>query len=169
MPMRLSVECQIDGTATLEASLMVVRGDTEYTFIRSEDGRLASVRIVRPLANPERAWNIHQLDEFGKTVGIEGRMEEDTYDDIVEEFKQLESMLAYSVEIHRLDWQCPTVSLIPDTPEESERVQFWNVRRSFNSPSQPQLARASELKTIIENMEVFEANDCAGILARGQK
>jgi hypothetical protein len=117
--MKLSVECQIDGIARLETTLTVFRGYTEYTFIRADDGRLASARIVRPLANPERAWNIHKRDEHGTSIGIEGRIDEHTYDDIVEEFKQLESMLAYSVGIHRLDWQCPTVSLIPETPEES--------------------------------------------------
>jgi hypothetical protein len=114
------------------------------------------VRIVRPLTNPERAWNIHRQDEHGKIVGIEGRMEEGTYDDIIEEFKQLESMLAYSVEIRRLDWQCPTVSLMPDTPEESKRVDFWNFRTTFTPRSQPQFARASELKAIVKNMALFE-------------
>ena len=154
--MKLSVECQIDGLATLEAPLVVLRGDTEYTFTRSADGRLASLRIVRPLPCPEKAWVIFKEDEHGTPAGIDGRIGDGTFEDIVEEFKQIESMLAFSVQIQRLDWQCPIISLIPETSEEAERVQILNFRRSFQSPSQPQHARASELSTIIKYMDVFE-------------
>jgi hypothetical protein len=110
--MKLSVECRVEGIATMEETTSVVRGDTEFTFVRSESGTLASVRIVRPLAHPEKAFNIHTKDSQGRR-GIKGDMDKETFDATIEDFKQLESMLAFSVEIHHIDWQSPTVSLIP--------------------------------------------------------
>ncbi len=154
--MRLSVECRIDGIATLNETVIVTRGDAEYAFIRSEDGRLAAARIVRPLVKSEKVRNLFQRGANNNIRGLEGGTEGETYDDIIEEFKQLESMLAYSVAIQRLDWQAPTVGLIPESPEEAARIEFNHYRRSFQSPAKPKCASAGELKTIVENMEVFE-------------
>ena len=134
----------------------MVRGDTEFTFVRSESGALGSVRIVRPLAHPEEAFNIVTMDSEGRR-SIKSDMDKETLDATMEDFKKLESMLSFSVEIHHIDWQSPTVSLVAETPEEQTRIQFNNIhlKRAFNQ--EPKFLSDSELRTIVNNIETYES------------
>jgi hypothetical protein len=155
MVMRVSVECEVYGDALLSAEHSTEHEGTVYTFVPRE-GRLASIRIERRAPRPELFFNVFERAEKGTAPGLKGRADAEMIKAMLEEFKQLESMLAFSIQIRKIDYESPTYRLIPETPEEEAQVQFNNIRVSPGK-RQPATLTQGEMNTIVKARERYSS------------
>ncbi|MBY0504798.1 MAG: hypothetical protein K2X03_12865 [Bryobacteraceae bacterium] len=120
-----------------------------------DNGALSAIRIIKPIANPDRAF--HLLERQGTTLSLKQGLDDETFESVMSDFRQLESMLGFSGGISSIEWNSPTIALIPETDEEKSRVQVNNiyVRKFFEET--PKRIPKSYLEKVVKSMEVYES------------
>ena len=153
--MKLSMECDVDSNTLLNSAEDVEFDGSHYMFLPDDKGFLAKIRIIRPIETPERFFYLFDENEQGTISGLRGGGDPEVYDRVIEEFQQLESMLAYSVEIRNVHWESPTYMLIPETDQERERVHINSLKVSPGRRP-PAVLGSAEVRTIVRNRETYK-------------
>ena len=153
--MKLSMECEVDSNTLLTSVQDIEHEGSRYVFTPDDKGHLAKIRIVKPIQNPEHFFYVFEKNEEGVISGLRGDGDAELYDQVIEEFQQLESMLACSVEVRKVHWESPTYTLIPETDQEKARVHI-NSLRVTPGRRKSDVLRPGEIQTIVRNREKYK-------------
>ena len=150
--MKLSLECDVEGNTLLGGSEEIRHEGARYIFESDGLGFLAKVRIIKPIEHPERFYSVFNKGESDQVEVLQVRSDGELFDSTIAEFQQLESMLAFSVDIKKVHWESPSYSLIPENDEEQKRIQFFGARVKRGKRPPDKLTRG-ELQAIVTARE----------------
>jgi len=149
--MKLSVECRILGGSPLPEPIQIQdRDGTTYLFEGPAEA-LETLTITKKLPADTKAFAGLNADN----TQLAGDWDEQTYKDIMEQFKDWESMMGFGLEIQRVEWQSPTVSLIPETEEEAASIQVSRIQVRRGKPVKTSIATAKELGLMSKHRELL--------------
>lgn len=151
--MKLSVECAVEGQTRLEQSAILTFKDIEYEFVQT-DGLLTSLRITKPMPAGVEYYARYVFDG-AQLSGMDMNGDKGVLADIMERFKDLESMLGFEFEIRRIDWQTPKLSMVPETPEEQARVELKDFFKLGVPRHKPMTAGHDDLIKLVRRRRLF--------------
>jgi hypothetical protein len=161
--MKYSIEAAVEGELYLQAPKIVVaidRPDIRYEFRSDEKGRVNVIAVVLAVP-PAEAATMHATfaakpDDPNRapplTVHVDPAVDEAARRCLL----AVESVLSYATDVGNPlvsvnGWEGAT-SLIPETPEENERVQAWGISVSKSGQRRPATVTPGFLSDVIEGI-----------------
>ncbi len=151
--MKLSVECAVEGQTRLEQSAIFTFKDAEYEFVETE-GVLTALRIMKPMPPGVEYYSRYVIQD-GQPAGMEMNEDPAVLAAILQEFKDIESILGFEFEIWNIDWQTPKLTMVPERPEERTRVEFKDFYKQKVPRTQPMAVGHEDLIKILTRRKVF--------------
>ena len=133
--MKLALEFPVDATIHIGSMIRMCKHDKEYTLIPDEKGELKAIRILIGVEDSSEVFA--EFSSGGK--GVQATLTINTgrvHDELIAEFQELESLLSFSTEgaLRRVIWNKPKQEFIPETDEESTRVQVTRFELESDYP-----------------------------------
>jgi len=156
--MKYSIECEVDSKIKLEKSITIKHENKEYKFIPDEKGMLVSIRITAPVSNPTNFYSVIKdtPDDIAKKQIIINRDIEFS-GQIIREFQQLESFLAFRTNLDRIFWNKPKDEIICETEEEKEKTNVFRYSYQKNYPDPIYAVDETFLMELIKYKNNFSA------------
>lgn len=129
--MKYSIECKVELKIWLQKPITIKHENKEYSFIPDKNGLLSSIKITTPVTNPAEFYSIIEdtPDDIAKTHIII-RRDYELSAQIIKEFQQLESFLAFNTNLDRIFWNKAKDEIICETEEEKEKTQIFSYSRT---------------------------------------
>jgi hypothetical protein len=122
--MRLSVESEVDSTILLRNVIKFQNETFSYEFIPDQKGILTKIVITVNIPAPSKFYSVikstpNEISKYNITIN----QDKELYDMIISEFKELESILAFSTNsLKYIKWDFPKHKIICETEEEKKNV-----------------------------------------------
>jgi hypothetical protein len=114
--MKYGLTCRVDSQIVLPEDTMIEYDGCEYCFHLNDERRIDRIQIVTKVLHPERFKGYFELDYIGTS------MDKEVYDDLINRFQYLESMLAFDGELRKIHWEWPKQEFIAETEDEERRT-----------------------------------------------
>jgi hypothetical protein len=128
--MKLCMECEVDSKIFIPKEIVITRGEKIYSFLPNEAKILSKIKITVPISNPEKFYSkIIPTPEKEIKATFQIKADIELYKEVIEEFQELESLLAFFHNLRSIDYISPTYELILETNEEKENVGIFKFNR----------------------------------------
>jgi hypothetical protein len=136
----------------LDKQAEVVKDGRVYIFSIDENGYLSKIKIVVPVENPEKFYSvITENPHEGVKLHIEARRDKKLYDSVINEFHELESLLALYFNLKSIKWISPRYDLIPETDEEREKIELFGMHAVKGYEDVPVRTTEESLRNAVES------------------
>jgi hypothetical protein len=154
--MKFSMEYEVNSKTYIANQINIHNGDRTYIFHPNEQGMLAKLQIIADVPHQERFYSKihHNPDEEIKTT-ITLNTDKDLFDSVVEEFRELESLLSLQHNLKSIDWQTQKHEVICETEEEKIKTKIYGLETGRAYPDDPVAADEDSLQTIIDTKDRY--------------
>lgn len=143
--LKYQVRAKVDGTLYLaepNSHIAAKRDGWEYRFESDGSGRVTFLSVVAPLPDEvaaDASATIGDSRRPGVKAHLEFKLTPGVHASVIEEMQRIESLISFHAghPVKRIRWHEPETTLVPETPEEEKRVQFWGVSHARVVPETP--------------------------------
>jgi len=148
--MKFSLECQLESKIQLPKEIEIKHKDRTYIFYPNENNLLNKIKIISAVKNPEKFYSeIKFMPEKKVKHHMTINRDKELFDSIINDFKELESILAFSGNLKRIMWDNPKDALICETEEERQKVKILGTKFRKEYPNLIKFMDEDTLKEII--------------------
>jgi len=137
--MKFSLECDVDSRINIPKILSRKIGKKEFIFNHNKDMLLNKIKIIVTVDNPDKFYSKIEKNATGKADwNFTINRDKEIYDELIEDFKQLESQLAFCGSLKKIMWHSPKEEIICETEEEKQSVNIFgsNFKQEYPDPIQ---------------------------------
>lgn len=124
--MKISFECEVESKTHIETTITVERRDKTYVFHPNEAGLFCRIQVLFAPTDPTRFYQ-------GSDPNKHNQASREVTDLLMDDVRELESVLAVAYNVKRINWNDPTVRLIRET-EDDERNKA-SISRIYGLPT----------------------------------
>ncbi len=135
--MKWSLDCKVKSKIKIAHEIKFNHNDKEYVFYPNSNGFLEGIKIIVKVEHPEKFYS--KIDENEKPVKITIESDKELYNALIKEFWELESIMAFSAGVRKINWENPEMKVICETPEEKANVKVFGVswNKEYPDPERP--------------------------------
>jgi hypothetical protein len=122
--MKFGIVCDVDSKMHMGSGTTIEHGRKSYIFYCNEDGFLSQLRIISEVDDPEKYYYNKTNNPDRQSFQVNYSFEEHIKDDLIRELQHLESILALSGNLKRVNWNKSTLEYYPETEAEHERIKI---------------------------------------------
>ena len=154
--MKYSLECVVDSKIRIPKIFSHKIGRKEFIFIPSEDGLLDKIKIIVDVEKPDKFYSkVKKVDSKKVDWTITINRDRKIYQELIEDFQQLESQLAFDFPLKRIMWNSPKEEILPETEDEKRLVGISGLKYEKNYPDQIKCLDEQNFKTIVEEKDKY--------------
>ena len=154
--MKYSLECDVNSKIMIPKVLSHKIGIKEFILIPSEDRLLDKIKIIVDVEKPERFYSKIKKDDSKKvdwTITI--NRDKKLYEELIEDFQQIESQLALDLPLKEIMWNSPKEEILPETEDEKQLVNIHGLKYEKTYSDQIKCLDEKSFKTIVEKKEKY--------------
>lgn len=160
--MKLKLTATVDGTLKIKSASSAISAQHEdVTFTLTSDASkrvtAASVAITLTEEESRRCKSLVSHPAEGDRLDVE--CPPDLYASAIRHLQALESNLSFgyvSAAVTRIQWDEPTLDLIPENAEEEALINAWSIRVQQSYPELPAMMLEEEFQTMVEGAPAYE-------------
>jgi len=155
--MRLAIESEVDSTIILANIIKIENDKFQYEFIPDQKGILIKIKITVKVPDPTKFYSVikptpDQTSKYNITINEDKEL----FDMVISEFKELESILAFSTNsLKSIKWDFPKHNLICDSEEEKKKVGVLGFNLERKWPDKITRIDENELQKILKGKEDY--------------
>ncbi len=150
--MKFSMEYDVISKTLLPGLLEINKDDRTYFFYPNAENLLSKIKIVAKVKDPELFYSKitpTPEDPIAK-AHFEIRTDKELFDTLMNEFRDLESLLALQFNLKRIDWQSIKHEVICETEEEKKNTKIYSVAFGQAFPDEPEKANKNSLSDLLD-------------------
>ena len=121
--MKYSMECEVDSTIILDEDIRYYENGKEFILIPGENKLLSVIKIIVDVPNPSLFYSNVESCPENRMHSIIINRDNQIYKESIDEFQQIESILAFSTQsLRKIYWENPIEELMPETEKEKEKL-----------------------------------------------
>jgi len=154
--MKFSLECDAQTKIALNQEIKIKHGDKEYVFTPNKEGLLYKIKIIVVVSKPKEFYSqIIQTPGEKVSARITINRDKQLYDELIGEFQELESTLAFNGNLKKIFWDTPKDEVICENEEEREKACLFSSHWQREYPDPIKHIDEDILKDIIISKEKY--------------
>jgi hypothetical protein len=148
--MRLRMECDIESTTELESPVDIVSEPYHYIFTPDMSGTLRKMAILAPVEHPDRfETRLDPSADLSLAGHVVFLMDEELVATVRDEFRAVESHLAFRYPVTRIRWDSPRYELLFDSNEERSRYGIHSFQITYETRTVPRKITPEGLAKVV--------------------
>lgn len=133
--MILKIECDVDSTVPLENDITIQCKD-KTVILKPKNKILSSIQITKKVSTAQKCKTQIVKINGRDTLNID--IDEQLFDELIKDFRDLESILPLDHGLKRIYWQNgmkrPRIDFEPENEEEKKDIEVWGISSSSSYP-----------------------------------
>lgn len=156
--MKFSIECEVDSKIIIDGDIRIDFFNKQFLFYPDSNRFLSRIKIVADVNSPEKFYStIRKSKEKDVKADIIINRDTELFESIINDFQELESILAFNGNLKKINWEFHKEDLICETEEERHKVGVNNFAFKKEYPDDPIYIDVNSLNRIVVTKDLYSS------------